>query len=163
MLVEEATRAQIDAIHQDGCRVVSVVPTRQGGRLIIYTDNGLHLFGRIVHESGGATRRYLNDLAVYVQQKRNENAYKLQYIRILGDKINQGYGTLMMNQLLRHALERGVDYIDGRMQDAGGEEHDRRLRHFYRKLGFEIGGDRALMWRPEGSATIVSQIGRSKP
>ncbi|MFB9328529.1 GNAT family N-acetyltransferase [Paenibacillus aurantiacus] len=146
--MEVTTKAQIDAIHQDGCRVLSVVPTRGGGRLIIYTDNGLHLFGRIVHGTGGATRRYLNDLAVYVQQKKNENAYKLQYIRILGDKINQGYGTLMLNQLLQHARERGIEYIDGRMQDAGGEEHERRLRHFYGKFGFEIGEDRELLWKP---------------
>ncbi|MBB3113552.1 GNAT superfamily N-acetyltransferase [Paenibacillus phyllosphaerae] len=145
--MEHITRAQVDSIHHDGCRVVDVTQSKDGKTVILYTDNGLHLFARIVHESGTATRRYINDLAMYVQQKRDENAYKIQYIRILGDKINQGFGTLMMNQLLRTARDNKIDYIDGRMQDAGTEEHEARLRHFYHKFGFLIDEDRQLLWR----------------
>ncbi|WP_221226688.1 GNAT family N-acetyltransferase [Paenibacillus baekrokdamisoli] len=141
---------QINLIQEDGCRVMNIERTREGNALILYTTSqGCDIFARIVYPSGVATRRYLNDLAMFVQKKPHDNAYKLLYIRILGDKMNCGYGTLMMNQLLARAKQNKIDYIEGHMQDATSQEHDARLRHFYTKFGFTIDADRQILWRPE--------------
>lgn len=139
---------QVNLIQEDGCTIMKVVETRDQNRLILYTTRqGYDIFARIVYPTGVSTKRYLNDLAMFVQKKPAENAYRILYIRILGDKMNSGYGSIMMKELLTMARSRQIDYIDGHLQDATSHEHDSRLRHYYTKFGFTIDDERNILWK----------------
>ncbi|MFC5650301.1 hypothetical protein ACFPYJ_14415 [Paenibacillus solisilvae] len=139
---------QVNLIQKDGCTILKVVDTRNQNALILYsTRQGYDIFARIVYPTGVSTKRYLNDLAMFVKKKPGENAYSILYIRIIGDKMNSGYGTIMMNELLSIARDKQIDYIDGHMQDATSQEHDSRLRHYYTKFGFRIDEERNLLWK----------------
>ncbi|UVI27592.1 GNAT family N-acetyltransferase [Paenibacillus spongiae] len=148
MIGSAIVNTQVNLIQEDGCSVIRVVPAKQGNIVILYTgQSGYNIFARIVYATGVATKRYQNDLAMFIQKKPQEHALRLLYIRILGDKINNGYGNIMMNQLLDTARQNHFDYIDGHMQEAEHKEHDERLYHFYTKFGFKIDSERNLMWK----------------
>ncbi len=50
---------------------------------------------------------------------------------------NQGYGTLMMNELIQYAREHGHTHLYGNLSEVDNDHRD-RLFHFYQKFGFEI-------------------------
>ena len=57
--------------------------------------------------------------------------------------INKGYGTLMMNELLKFAKENNYKKITGNISDVDNNtewdpHHRERLIHFYKKFGFKI-------------------------
>lgn len=57
--------------------------------------------------------------------------------------INKGYGTLMMNELLKFAKENNYEKIIGNTSDVDNNtewdpHHRERLIHFYKKFGFKI-------------------------
>ena len=146
--MQAVINTQVKLIQDDGCTIKNIVEARNHNVLILYTtEQGYDIFARIVYPTGVATKRYINDLAMFVQKKTGENAYRILYIRILGDKMNSGYGSIMMNELLRIAEHRQIDYIDGHMQDATSQEHEARLRHFYMKFGYSIDSERNILWK----------------
>jgi len=147
VIMKASVELQLQQIREDGCEVQGVMTARDGQIVILYSAfDSYHTFARIVYDNGIATKRYQNDLAMYVQKKVNEHALKLAYIRILHDKINQGYGTLLMNHLLDRARKASIRYIEGHMQETENREHEARLRHFYHKFGFSVDEDRNLLW-----------------
>ncbi|WP_274650745.1 GNAT family N-acetyltransferase [Paenibacillus humicola] len=142
---QAAVNTQQKLIQDEGYEVLEIVRSDNGCWLIVYSPPGRYdLYGRVVYPTGVATSRHRNDLVFFVRKKPAEPALTLQYIRILGDKINQGYGSAMMRNLLQMAENAGIATIDGRMRDSDNKEHDERLRHFYTKFGFEIGSDRSI-------------------
>lgn len=50
---------------------------------------------------------------------------------------NNGYGTLMMNELIKYAREHGYTHLYGNLSEVDNDHRD-RLFHFYQKFGFEI-------------------------
>ena len=57
--------------------------------------------------------------------------------------VNKGYGTLMMNELLKFAKENNYEKITGNISDVNNNTewdpyHRERLIHFYKKFGFKI-------------------------
>lgn len=50
---------------------------------------------------------------------------------------NQGYGTMMMNELLSYAQKNGFSHLYGNLSEVD-YDHKERLFHFYQKFGFEI-------------------------
>ncbi|MCQ6560070.1 hypothetical protein [Paenibacillus mendelii] len=151
MIVPAIVNTQMNLIQEDGCTVIRAVQANEGHTVILYTgQSGYDIFARIVYQTGVTTKRYQNDLAMFIQKKPREHAWRLLYIRILGDKINNGYGTIMMNQLLDNARQKNIDYIDGHMQATDNKEHDARLYHFYTKFGFTIDSERNIVWRKSG-------------
>lgn len=50
---------------------------------------------------------------------------------------NQGYGTLMMNELIKYAREHGYTHLYGNLSEVDNDHRD-RLFYFYQKFGFEI-------------------------
>ncbi|SFS60644.1 GNAT family N-acetyltransferase [Paenibacillus sp. BC26] len=147
MMIENCILTQIELISTDNCYVHRIVQTRQGDTVILYSPTGsFDIHARIVFATGIATKRHLNDLNMYITAVDGRRAWNLQYIRILGEKINQGYGSLMMEQLLTRAVEENIRSIEGRMQAAEHKEHLERLRHFYTKFGFTIDEQNQIHW-----------------
>lgn len=142
--------AELARIEEDRCRVLHMTESRHGDIVILYSSLGsCDINARIVYASGVATKRYVNDLNMYVTKLAGKEAWKLQYIRILGDKIGQGYGSIMMEELLRRAELEGIAYIEGRMHLTDQKGHLERLRHFYSKFGFALLEDRRILWTNE--------------
>ncbi|RAP78046.1 GNAT family N-acetyltransferase [Paenibacillus montanisoli] len=146
-MTEDCIHTQLKLLTSEDCFVHRIVPASQGDTVILYSPRGgLDIHARIVFESGMATKRHVNDLHMYISPLEGGQAWRLQYIRILGDKINRGYGTIMMEQLLERAIQERIRFIDGRMQQAEHREHCARLRHFYTKFGFSIDEQYNLLW-----------------
>ena len=142
-------QSQIDCIQRDGCFVHDVQTAKSGDTLILYSPLGrCDIHARIVYPSGVATKRHMNDLSLHVSPIAGTpvKAWNLQYIRILGDKVNQGFGSIMMRQLLMLAEREEIAYIEGRMRQAEHREHLERLRHFYAKFGFAVDEQFNLRW-----------------
>lgn len=149
MATETLIETHIVVLLQDGCRVHGVAEAKGGDTVILYSPAGrLDLYARILFAGGTATKRHVNDLSLHVSPVEGApvNAWYLQYIRILGDKINRGFGSIMLRQLLLLAEREGVAYIEGRMQQAEHREHLDRLRYFYAKFGFVIDADGLMRW-----------------
>ncbi|WP_219837823.1 GNAT family N-acetyltransferase [Paenibacillus sp. R14(2021)] len=147
--------AQIELIQRDHCVVHSVKASMSGDALILYSPVGrCDLHARIVYACGIATKRHVNDLSMFVSENaaQAEKVWQLQYIRILGDKINRGYGSIMMMQLIQRAVDCGVDRIEGSMQLTENKEHRDRLLHFYAKFGFTVDAQRNLRWESSNSS-----------
>ena len=51
--------------------------------------------------------------------------------------INKGYGTQVMNKLIKFARENGYKKITGELVNDDSDHRDRQM-HFYRKFGFII-------------------------
>ncbi|AZN42148.1 GNAT family N-acetyltransferase [Paenibacillus albus] len=142
--------AELARIEEDHCRVLHVTQSRHGDTVILYSPvDSCDINARIVYASGVATKRYVNDLNMFVARVPGKQAWKLQYIRILGDKIGQGYGSIMMEELLRRAERERIIYIEGRMHLTDHKEHLERLRYFYSKFGFALLEDRRILWTNE--------------
>ncbi|SFI28028.1 Acetyltransferase (GNAT) family protein [Paenibacillus sp. UNC496MF] len=141
-------KRQLELLRADRCAVHDVAASRTGDTVILYSPpDRLDIHARIVYASGIATKRHLNDPVMHVTPAGGTgNAWSLQYIRILGDKINRGYGSLMMKQLLALAERGNVARIEGRLQQAEHRDHAERLRHFYGKFGFAVDADMRLRW-----------------
>ncbi|MFC4810062.1 hypothetical protein [Paenibacillus sp. GCM10023250] len=139
---------QLELLRAERCAVHRVAAAQSGDAVILYSPpERLDIHARIVYETGIATKRHLTDPALHVTPAGGtDNVWTLQYIRILGDKIGRGYGSLMMKQLLALAERGNVARIEGRMQQAGHKDHAERLRHFYSKFGFVIEADSRLRW-----------------
>ncbi|MFD0713448.1 GNAT family N-acetyltransferase [Paenibacillus sp. GCM10027626] len=139
---------QLQQIKEDDCVVQAIVEGKDGQTVILYTPyDRYHIYARIVYCTGVATKRYRNDPVFFLEWKPGTRCLILSYIRILQDKINCGYGSIMMNYLLEEMVEKqGIDSILGFMQETANQEHEERLRHFYTKFGFNIDEARNLSW-----------------
>jgi len=55
---------------------------------------------------------------------------------------NMGYGSLLLQHLIRYARQLGVREIRGRLSPVDNTDDNRdRLKHFYEKFGFQVDGD----------------------
>lgn len=61
--------------------------------------------------------------------------------------VNQGYGTLMMEQFLEYIKVFPVNEITGYLSSSDLEERRELLHHFYKKFGFDISEDEKLLLR----------------
>lgn len=70
------------------------------------------------------------------------NKNNVPYCRIQDFKCgtNKGYGTIMMNCLLKHIKNYNIAYVSGWISpvDTHEPEHSARLHHFYSKFGFKF-------------------------
>lgn len=67
----------------------------------------------------------------------NRDLREISIIDIVCENINMGYGTMMLEALIRYARRRRFKYIDGALIKED-YDHKERLYHFFQKFGFEI-------------------------
>lgn len=149
MITDKIIADQLALIRSGGCRVHRVAETRFGETVILYSPVGrFDIYARIVYASGVATKRFVNDLSLHVSPVEGapDPTLYLQYVRVLGDKINRGFGSMLLRELLLVAEQNGIRRIEGRMQQADLAEHRERLLHFYGKFGFVVADDGRICW-----------------
>ncbi|QHW34300.1 hypothetical protein GZH47_28245 [Paenibacillus rhizovicinus] len=161
MVSDTRIETHLELLRSDGCCVHGIAETKYGDTVILYSPVGrFDIHARILYAGGIATKRYVNDLSLHVTPIEGLpiKAWYLQYVRILGDKINRGFGSIMLRQLLLLAEREGIAYIDGRIQHAEHKEHAERLRHFYGKFGFSIDENGQLRWQNEKLAASSALV-----
>lgn len=67
---------------------------------------------------------------------RHEKEYL--FITDIQVEINQGMGTLLMEELFKYAKMSNVGMVVGNLERRDLEDHGERLIHFYHKFGFVI-------------------------
>lgn len=67
----------------------------------------------------------------------NREQREFAIIDIICENINMGYGSMMLEALIRYARRRRFKYIDGALIKED-YDHKERLYHFFQKFGFEI-------------------------
>ncbi|WP_176535861.1 GNAT family N-acetyltransferase [Bacillus cereus] len=135
---------------EKGYQILSVI-TVNYGFLIVYRiffedtplleEDSVKLRIRIITKKGTLyPEPYLN--AFYTGVERNN--IELADIYMESEIRKLGYGTILMNHLIKIAINTDVAYIKGFMV-SDSENHRLIQIHFYKKNGFEINGS-GLMW-----------------
>lgn len=79
-------------------------------------------------------------MGMHVISDVDTNSYWIGKVAIYGDQVDNGFGTILMNELFKFAKSNSISYINGRMTAGESDEHVSRLRHYYKKFGFKIDG-----------------------
>ena len=75
---------------------------------------------------------------VYMNVEHDNDHIGIIDLNIARFEANQGYGTMLMSELLRYAKMHKVTRISGWLSFIDLDDHPERLQHFYRKFGFTI-------------------------
>lgn len=129
-------------IEKDGHRVVHVDQTRYGETVMIYRlhhednneleDQFIHLRIKIVTPKGVKTP----DSNAYLSFYNGNKHMRISDIKIEGERVSRGYGSILMTAIMQLVDQLQVRYITGMIASVDWD-HIERSEHFYRKFGFE--------------------------
>lgn len=138
-----------DKLEKEGHSIIKTEKNRNGNHLILYSPrhNKDYIFARIIRIDGSVSSFINDDIKMFVSKQRTTNSFHINNIFIYGENQNQGYGSILMNQLIENARIQFIDFIDGYMTPPHDEVHEQRLRHFYKKHGFTIDQHRNILWK----------------
>ncbi|NWL87457.1 hypothetical protein DMN77_07550 [Paenibacillus sp. 79R4] len=131
---------QTDNIENEGHKVIHVDQNRHGETIIIYRlvyqddidDRNIHLRIRIITPKGVKAPDSNAFLVIYPETLRMEIAD----IRIEGDRVSRGYGSITMNAILKLVDQMHIRFITGWISSVDWD-HINRSEQFYSKFGFE--------------------------
>jgi|GEM_PF-501723 len=95
--------------------------------VVSYFSDGISLMFRITHLPDGRMSRLTSVI--------NEGIIIIGDIKCVTN--NNGYGTVLVNELINYAIENRMKVIKGWISNVDCDHLD-RLVHFYSKFGFEI-------------------------
>nr|WP_145403242.1 GNAT family N-acetyltransferase [Paenibacillus xylanexedens] len=96
-------------------------------------EEDINLRVRVINKKGVV----VPDLIAYLIYDPQNRYMQIADIRIEGDRVNRGYGSLVMQTILKLADEFGAKYITGWISRVDWD-HIERSEHFYRKFGFDV-------------------------
>ena len=136
-------------LEKEGHLIIKIEEARNGNHLILYSPshNKDYIFARIIRLDGSVSSFTNDDIKMFISRERFTNSFHINNIFIYGVNQNQGYGSILMNQLIENARNQFIHYIDGYMTPPKDKEHEERLRHFYKKHGFTIDKYRNILWK----------------
>lgn len=83
--------------------------------------------------------KYLGCINTMRIKNKDDESIECIYIEdIRTVHINQGYGTELLQRLIKHCKDNHIDFIYGNLSKFDYEDHQERLVHFYIKNGFEV-------------------------
>lgn len=83
--------------------------------------------------------KYLGCINTMKIKNKDDESIECIYIEdIRTVHINQGYGTELLQRLIKHCKDNHIDFIYGNLSKFDYEDHQERLVHFYIKNGFEV-------------------------
>lgn len=150
--IEYEVRYQSSQIEGEGHRVLNVVTNKYNERVIVYRlyydddqdDININLRIRIITDKGVK----LADPNIFLHVYQEEQRIEIADIRIEGDHVNRGYGSIVMNEIIKLAHQLGIKFIDGWISGVDWDHIDRSA-HFYRKFGFDVTlneGSGKILW-----------------
>ncbi|MEC0244144.1 GNAT family N-acetyltransferase [Paenibacillus dokdonensis] len=143
---------QSSQIEGEGHRVLNVVTNKYDERVIIYRlyydddqdDININLRIRVITDKGVILR----DPNIYLHVDQEDQHIEIADIRIEGAHVNRGYGSIVMNEIIKLAHQLGIKFIDGWISGVDWDHIDRSA-HFYRKFGFDVElneGSGKILW-----------------
>jgi GNAT superfamily N-acetyltransferase len=153
--IEYEVKYQSSQIEGEGHRVLNVVTNKHNERVIVYRlyydddqdDININLRIRIITGKGVK----LPDPNIYLHLSQEDQHIQIADIRIEGAHVNRGYGSIVMNEILKLAHQLGIKFIDGWISGVDWG-HIERSAHFYRKFGFDVElneGSGKILWLNE--------------
>ncbi|MBD2846693.1 hypothetical protein IDH44_15970 [Paenibacillus sp. IB182496] len=150
--VEYEVRWHTTNLERDGHKVVHIDQNRFGETVMIYRlmyDDGqddeiITLRVKVISKDG--VRVPDSNVHIHVDNKHMEIAD----IKIEGDRVNRGYGSIMMAGLMKLVQQMQIRGITGWISSVDWDHID-RSEHFYRKHGFDCQLDHenkrgAIVW-----------------
>ncbi len=153
--IEYEVKYQSSQIEGEGHRVLNVLTNKYNERVIIYRlyygddqdDININMRIRIITDKGVK----LADPNIYLHVFQEEQRIQIADIRIEGAHVNRGYGSIVMNEIIKLAHQLGIKFIDGWISGVDWDHIDRSA-HFYRKFGFDVElneGSGKILWLNE--------------
>jgi len=144
-------------LEKDGHKVIHIAQNRYGEKVMVYRlihndgldDRDIHLRVKIITPKGVKTPDSNAFLIVDPKIKH----MKIADIRIEGERVNRGYGSILMTAIMQLVDQLGIRYITGWISDVDWD-HIERSEHFYQKFGFECELDHESR---HGTITWVNQ------
>ncbi|MEK5358047.1 hypothetical protein [Paenibacillus sp. FSL L8-0709] len=136
--IEHEVRRQKTDLEKDGHKVIHVDQNRFEESIMIYRlmygdgmdDVNIHLKLKVISKDG--IKAPDSNVHVLVENKHMEIAD----IKIEGERVNRGYGSIMMMGLMKLVHEMQIEVITGWISSVDWDHID-RSEHFYRKHGFD--------------------------
>ncbi|SDH76980.1 Acetyltransferase (GNAT) family protein, partial [Aneurinibacillus thermoaerophilus] len=160
--VEFELQARLKEIQEEGHQLLEIERNNVGEIVIIYRqyfydgdDDDLINIEAIVITKDGVRVPYP---IMHVIRREKDRSLYIADIKVLGESINKGYGSLMMKHLLDIAKKdkERVMFVTGNMSSEG-DEHRQRQIHFYKKCGF-ICHEEKILWINDGIELSTEQI-----
>ncbi|BAU28212.1 acetyltransferase (GNAT) family protein [Aneurinibacillus soli] len=160
--MEYELQIRVQEIENEGFKILRTERNKNGEIVIIYrhffydgNDEDMITIEAIVITKKGIIIPYP---VMYVNRREADKSLYIADIRVFGESINKGYGSLMMKELLQIARSQKekVFFVTGNM-DYGDEEHYKRLIHFYEKYGFTC-RDGKILWINDGVKLSGEQV-----
>ncbi|GGF88940.1 hypothetical protein [Paenibacillus aceti] len=125
-------------LEKDGHKVIHVAQNRFGESVMIYRlmyddgmdDVNIHIKVKVISKDGVKVPD--SNVHVHVENKHMDIAD----IKIEGERVNRGYGSIMMEGLMKIVHEMQIEVITGWISSVDWDHID-RSEHFYRKHGFD--------------------------
>lgn len=136
--IEYEVKWQTTDLEKDGHKVIHVAQNRFGESVMIYRlmygdgmdDVNIHLRVKVISKDG--VKAPDSNVHVHVENKHMDIAD----IKIEGERVNRGYGSIMMEGLMKIVHEMEIKVITGWISSVDWDHIDRSER-FYRKHGFD--------------------------
>lgn len=127
-------------LEKNGHKVLHVAQNRYGESVMIYRliygdgmdDRDIHLRVKVISKNGVK----VPDSNVHLLVEPESKHMRIADIKIEGNRVNRGYGSIMMEGLMKLVHEMQIRFITGWIS-AVDWDHIDRLEHFYRKHGFD--------------------------
>lgn len=136
--IEYEVKWQTTDLEKDGHKVIHVAQNRFGESVMIYRlmyddgmdDVNIHIKVKVISKDGVKVPD--SNVHVHVENKHMDIAD----IKIEGERVNRGYGSIMMEGLMKIVHEMQIKVITGWISSVDWDHID-RSEHFYRKHGFD--------------------------
>lgn len=136
--IEYEVKWHMEDLEKDGHKVIHVAQNRFEETVMIYRlmygdgmdDVNIHIRVKVISKDG--VQAPDSNVHIHVENKHMEIAD----IKIEGDRVNRGYGSIMMEGLMKLVQELQIKAITGWISLVDWDHID-RSEHFYRKHGFD--------------------------
>ncbi|GED61426.1 GNAT family N-acetyltransferase [Brevibacillus formosus] len=137
--VEYEVQWQKTELEKDGHKVIHIAQNKICERIMIYRmffgdgwdEVDINLGMKVISNDGVM----VPDPNTYLVFDTEQKHLRIADIRIEGDQVNKGYGTILMNAIMQLGNELNVQCITGWISQVDWD-HIERLTHFYKKFGF---------------------------
>lgn len=129
-------------LEKDGHKVLHVAQNRFGESVMIYRlmygdgmdDENIHLRVRVISQDGVK----VPDSNVHLHRDfDNKHHMRIADIKIEGDRVNRGYGSILMDGVMKLVAQMEIRFVTGWISSMDWD-HIERSSHFYRKHGFDV-------------------------
>ncbi|MED1746654.1 hypothetical protein [Brevibacillus borstelensis] len=138
--IEFEVQWQTKDLENEGHKVLHVAQNRYGESVMVYRlyhgdgldDEDITLKVKVITKKGVK----VPDSNVFLIVDQENKHMRIADIRIEGNRVNRGYGSIVMGEILKLAHQLEIKYITGWISGVDWD-HIERSEHFYRKFGFD--------------------------